>query len=231
MNTAFFAFVALTLGTVALPAQRAAKATETAAPGVVAPAVDSTKADTMSSRARRVRAPRPPRPGIFTSLDSARTMPDSVIYLNLRGKGLTSVQGLAAFKNAQVIDLSGNALTSFPQELLKLSKVTSIDLSENAIKTVPAEIGSLTGLTRLTLRNTGISTLPTSIGGCIALTVLDVSGNPLESLPIKELNRLPRLRTLTIGGLKQTDAQPFVPQDVTPAKTQPGGGKTLPPRR
>ena len=229
MKTAFLTLIVLSFATVLLPAQRAAKATETAAPGVVAPAVDSTKADTLSSRARRVRAPRPPRPGIFTSLDSARTMPDSVIYLNLRGKGLTSVQGLAAFKNAQVVDLSGNALTSFPQELLKLSKVTSIDLSENAIKTVPVEIGSLTGLTRLTLRNTGIATLPTSIGSCAALAILDVSGNPLESLPIKELNRLPRLRTLTIGGLKQTDAQPVVPQDVTP--TPAGSGKPSAPKR
>lgn len=162
---------------------------------------DSAATDTNSPRARRVRAPRPPRPGIFTSLDSARTMPDSVIYLTIRGKGLTTLTGLAAFKNLQVLDVSGNNLSAFPMEALKLPKLASIDLSDNPIKTVPQEIGSLTGLTRLNLRNTSITTLPATIGSLQILMSLDVSKNPLVSLPIKELNLLPRLKNIIIGQL------------------------------
>lgn len=166
---------------------------------------DSVKTDTAAMRVgsqrapRAPRTPRPPRPGIFTSLDSAKTMPDSVIYLNLRGKGLSSISGLVPFENLVAIDLSGNSLTSFPIELTKLPKLTSIDLSDNPIKSVPAEVGTLASLSRLNLRNTGITTLPTQIGNCQALSTLDVSKNPLASLPIKELNLLPRLRGITMG--------------------------------
>jgi Leucine-rich repeat (LRR) protein len=161
--------------------------------------VDAPKNDTAMAPNRRQRTPRPPRPGIFTSLDSAKTMPDSVLYLNLRGKGLGSITGLSAFKNLVAIDLSGNNLTSFPMDVIKLGKLTSIDLSDNPIKTVPAEIGTLASLSRLNLRNTGITTLPAQIGNCSSLAALDVSKNPLASLPIKELNHMPKLRGITLG--------------------------------
>ncbi|MBU3699777.1 MAG: leucine-rich repeat domain-containing protein [Candidatus Kapabacteria bacterium] len=176
---------------------------------------DSNRTDTSGSRLRRQRAPRPPRPGVFTSLDSARTMPDSVIILSLRGKGLTSVAGIAAFRNLQLLDLADNALTAFPTEVFKIKGVLTIDLSNNPIKSVPNEIGSLTQMTRLNLRNTSIITLPTTIGDCKSLSSLDVSRNPLASLPIKELNRLPLIKSIIIGGI-DADA-PQDPQDVEPS--------------
>lgn len=176
--------------------------------------IDTPKIDTAQLSGRRQRTPRPPRPGIFTSLDSAQTMPDSVIYLNLRGKGLSSISGLVAFKNLAAIDLSGNSLTSFPIELTKLPKLTSIDLSDNPIKSVPAEVGTIASLSRLNLRNTGITTLPTQIGNCQALSTLDVSKNPLASLPIKELNLLPRLRGITMGRPEAEGGAAPVPASV-----------------
>lgn len=194
----------------------------------VTTARDSAATDTTSPRARRMRTPRPPRPGIFTSLDSARTMPDSVIYLTIRGKGLATLAGISAFKNLQVLDVSGNNLTAFPMEALKLPKLTSLDLSDNPIKTIPQEIGSLTGLTRLVLRNTSITTLPASVGSLAILMSLDVSKNPLVSLPIKELNLLPRLKNIIIGQLPpredaetpSTETKPSEPESkpATPAK-------------
>lgn len=179
---------------------------------------DSVKVDTASMRNRPQRTPRPPRPGVFTSLDSAKTMPDSVLYLNLRGKGLGTVSGLAAFQNLVAIDLSGNNLSSFPMELSKLGKLTSIDLSDNPIKAVPAEIGTMSSLTRLNLRNTGITTLPAQIGNCQALSTLDVSKNPLASLPIKELNLLPKLRGITMGRPESEGAAVPVPANAPAPK-------------
>lgn len=184
--------------------------------------VDSARVDTASPRLRRQRTPRPPRPGVFSSLDSARTMPDSVIVLSLRGKGLTTVTGLGSFKNLQVLDLSDNALTTFPVEVLRLSKLLTLDLSGNPIKTVPEEIGSLTQMTRLNLRSTSITMLPAGIGKCVSLSSLDVSKNALVSLPIKELNRLPLLRSVLIGGIQQGEPS-AEPTEASPQ--QPDAGK------
>jgi len=184
--------------------------------------VDSTRVDSASPRVRRQRTPRPPRPGVFSSLDSARTMPDSVIVLSLRGKGLTTVAGLASFKNLQVLDLSDNVLEAFPVEVLKLGKLLTLDLSGNPIKTVPEEIGRLTQLSRLNLRSTSITTLPAGIGKCASLSSLDVSKNALVSLPINVLNRLPLLRSVLIGGIQQGEPS-AEPTELSPQ--QPDAGK------
>lgn len=58
--------------------------------------------------------------------------------------------------------------------------------------------------------------VPAQIGNCQALSTLDVSKNPLASLPIKELNLLPRLRGITLGAAAG-DAQ------AAPAGNPPGG--------
>lgn len=214
--------IALILLTTALPsfAQPSQRVTSTSAkvvPPVAKVAADSALRDSTSGRVRRQRLPRVPRPGIFTSLDSARTMPDSVVALILRGKGLTTVTGLAAFKNLQSLDLGSNALTVFPADITKLPKLLTLDLSDNPIKSIPAEIGSLTMLSRLNLRNTSISTLPPSIGKCVALSSLDVSKNPLVTLPIKELNQLPILRQFLIGGYKpDSSVEPSAEPATTP---------------
>lgn len=174
-------------------------------------AVDSTRkgapagavADTSKSgaRQRQPRAPRPPRPGVFTSLDSALRMPDSVIFLSLRGKITGKLPaGVAQFKNMVSIDLSSCGLTQFPKELLACSQLSSIILSDNPIKVLPPEIGQLDNLSRLVLRNTGITTVPASLQNCKGLSALDVSQNPLVALPIKELNGLPRLKEINLGG-------------------------------
>jgi len=196
-----------------------AQPTSTKAPTDVirmVPAAISQQSDSTARTARRTRTPRPPRPGVFTSLDSAMTMPDSVLVLSLRGKGLTSINGLTAFRNLQVLDLAGNALSAFPLDALKITALVSIDLSDNPIKSVPNEIGTLMGLSRLVLRNTGIKTLPASIGKCTNLTQLDLSRNLLTSLPVVELNLLPNLRTLSIGGFKDGP-----PADTTTPAPQP----------
>ena len=163
------------------------------------------KLDTTAARARvrPARAPRVPPPGVFTSLDSAMRMPDSVRYLNLRGQKIAKLPvNMGLLKNVVSIDLGDCGLTAFPKEVLACSQLSVLSLDGNVIKVVPPEIGQLTGLTRLLLRNTGISTIPPSIGKCQLLSTLDVSQNPLTSLPVQELNLLPRLRSLTIGGYK-----------------------------
>lgn len=166
------------------------------------------KADTAAarSRVRPARAPRVPPPGIFTSLDSALRMPDSVRYLNLRGQKIKKFPAsLGLFKNMVSIDLSECGLTAFPKEVLACSMLATLNLNNNQITVLPPEIDQLSKLTRLSLHNTGITGLPATIGKCQLLSTLDISQNPLASLPVKELNTLPRLRSLTIGGFKEPE--------------------------
>lgn len=177
---------------------------------------DSTAAKRGARAPRSIRAPRPPAPGVFTSLDSALRMPDSVRVLNLRGQSVSKLPpGVAKFKNLVAVDLSSCGLTAFPKELLSCIQITSINLSDNAIGSVPPEIDALQSLTRLSLRNTALTTLPQSIGKCQQLSQLELQGNPLKTLPIAEINRLPRLRSLVIGGWK--DAEPQAPSKPEPA--------------
>lgn len=171
---------------------------------------------------RTARAPRPPNPGTFASLDSALLMPDSVVVLYLRGKAITKLpKEVARFVNMQSADFGACGLTTFPKELLHCKKLSSLNLSDNPIGSVPNEIDSLGNLNRLSLRNTGITTLPASIGNCKQLLQIDLQGNPLTSLPIGEINRLPRLRNFGIGGY--TVQQKSAPSDpsVNPPTSKP----------
>lgn len=152
------------------------------------------------SRLSRMRPPRPKPKGVFSSLDSALLNIDSVEVLILRDKGLTALPPqISQMKQLRSIDLSGNKLAAFPPQLLSVVTLVSIDVTGNPIKLVPDKISQLTNLVRLNLKNTGISSLPPTIGQCKALSNIDVSQNPLLSLPIKELNLLPNLRTLHFG--------------------------------
>ena len=172
------------------------------------------KADTTAarSRVRPARAPRVPPPGIFTSLDSAMRMPDSVKYLNLRGQKIAKLPAnMGLLKNLMSIDMGGCGLTSFPKEILACPQLATLNLNDNQIKVLPPEIDQLSKLTRLSLHNTGITGLPATIGKCQLLATLDLSQNPLVSLPVKELNTLPRLRSLTIGGFKEPEAAAKAP--------------------
>lgn len=166
------------------------------------------KADTAAarSRVRPARAPRVPPPGVFTSLDSALRMPDSVKYLNLRKQQIVKLPvNIGLLKNVTSIDLGECGLTAFPKEVLACSQLATLNLEGNPLKSVPPEISQLSGLIRLYLKNTGITGLPATIGKCQLLSTLDISQNPLASLPVKELNTLPRLRSLTIGGFKEPE--------------------------
>jgi Leucine-rich repeat (LRR) protein len=116
--------------------------------------------------------------------------------------------GVAKFVNMESVDLAGCGLTSFPRQLLSCTKLVAINLSDNPIGAVPNEIDTLALLTSFSLRNTGVKTLPKSIGKCSQLVQIELQGNPLESLPIYDLNGLPRLRNLGIGGWDNQDQKP-----------------------
>ena len=190
----------------------------------------STQADTAKvsiDPKQRQRRPRPIPQGQFTSLDSALTKPDSVFTLLLRGQNIKKLPpGVRGFKNLSTIDLSGCGLTDFPVEVLACPLLSTLNLGDNPIDSVPKNIDSLKNLTRLSLRNTKVTTLPASIGKCGQLTQLELSGSPIQSLPIAELNKLPRLRSIGLGGWKDPDPKPEDTKATGSAKSAEDKGST-----
>lgn len=82
------------------------------------------------------------------------------------------------------IDMSGQGLTEFPQEILLKPSIKVLDLSNNQLTSVPAEIGKLVNLEELYLDNNNLTgALPAEIRHFKKLKVLDASGNNLTGIP------------------------------------------------
>ncbi len=74
----------------------------------------------------------------------------------------------------------------------------TLDLSGEDLTTIPDDIGKITSLARLNLSNNRLSELPESLGQLNRLVHLDVSDNQLQSLP-ESLGEIKRLSVLKAG--------------------------------
>jgi hypothetical protein len=110
----------------------------------------------------------------------------------------------------EILDLSGNALSSLPDDLPRLHKLRIIFCSDNLFTILPAVLGSCpvlemigfkanrihhvpaaalpSGLRWLTLTDNAIEALPDELGKCSALQKLMLAGNCLDSLPASLAN-------------------------------------------
>jgi len=118
-----------------------------------------------------------PEGSIFTkSLEEAKKDPEKVVEL----------------------DLSGQNLTTFPPEILKMKNLAFLGLSQNKIQEIPAEIGELKKLYKLGLVGCQLKTLPSSIGDLTELVYLHLEKNDLDALP-ESLGNLHKLKRLTLS--------------------------------
>ncbi|MGK5076205.1 leucine-rich repeat-containing protein kinase family protein [Janthinobacterium sp. ZB1P44] len=105
----------------------------------------------------------------------------------------------------EILDLSGNALSTLPDDLPRLHKLRIIFCSDNLFTTLPAVLGSCPALEMigfkanrirhvpaaalpsalrwLTLTDNAIEVLPDELGKCGQLQKLMLAGNCLDSLP------------------------------------------------
>ncbi len=105
----------------------------------------------------------------------------------------------------EILNLSGNALSSLPDDLPRLSKLRVLFCSENRFNHLPEVLSSCAqlemvgfksnrirevtaaalspGLRWLILTDNQIATLPDSIGNCVRLQKLMLAGNQLSDLP------------------------------------------------
>lgn len=125
------------------------------------------------------------------------------LYLFLHSNSKSTVpQGSNQTSNnaSTVLDYSGRGLTSFPQELLNRSDVTSLDISNNQLSgALPGEIRQMVSLEHLNVSNNRMTGIPAEIGQLKKLKVLNYNNNRITGLPL-ELGNLTQLQLLDLSG-------------------------------
>lgn len=92
----------------------------------------------------------------------------------LRGKNLLHITSL---------NLSGQQLKKWPQEIFLCRNLRKLNLSSNQLDCIPKEISSLTKLRVLNLSSNRLTQIHTSVFGLQKLRVLNISSNKIKSLP------------------------------------------------
>ena len=105
-----------------------------------------------------------------------------------------------------VVDMSGQGLTSVPDSIFSRSSVVSLDLSNNNLQgSLPAEMRLLANLEILDLSNNQFTGVPAEIGQLTQLRILNLSNNPITGLP-HELGNLSNLQVLDLTGTNFAEA-------------------------
>ncbi len=126
----------------------------------------------------------------------------------------------------EILNLSGNALTSLPDDFTKLHKLRVIFCSDNRFSHVPEVLGQCTNLEMvgfkanqirslpaaslpnklrwLILTDNQLAELPASLGSCTCLQKLMLAGNQLQSLP-EEMAACTNLELLRIAANRFTE--------------------------
>lgn len=123
---------------------------------------------------------------------------------------LTLSCGLTAFPreifaladSLEVLDLSGNALSSLPDDLPRLHKLRILFCSDNLFTVLPAVLGSCPGLSMIGFRGNRIRCVPPQ-SLPPALRWLTLTDNAIEALP-EEIGRCGQLQKLMLAGNRLT---------------------------
>lgn len=129
--------------------------------------------------------------GIRTISPSIKSL-TSLTYLDLRSNQLTTLPREVCFLPLHVLLVSNNRLTSLPDDLGRMERLTDLDASYNQLTTLPARIGDLRSLRSFSLRSNQLMYLPRELT-YLSLVSLDVSSNRISSLPTE----LRQMTTLT----------------------------------
>ena len=103
--------------------------------------------------------------------------------LNLESFGLTSFPLDVILLDLTELNLSGNLISSIPEEILFLTRVVTLRLAANKINTLPVVVGRLSTVQSLDLHHNNLQTLPVTCQDMKSLLFLDLSENKFEILP------------------------------------------------
>lgn len=134
----------------------------------------------------------------YTDFNTALEKSDSVLSIDVAGKGLQSVpKEIKKLKYLESINLLGNAIQVFPIELTKVPSLDEISLSSNSVASITPKIKKLHNLKILIINNNQLQSLPKQIGDLSNLLYLELGNNQLTSLP-EEIKYLTNLQELHI---------------------------------
>ena len=153
----------------------------------------------------------------YTSLEEALNKPLEVFHLDLSGQELTSFPiEILKLKNLKILNIGyndstgkGNYIKALPPEIGNLTNLTDIDLDTNQLKVLPPEIGNLKNLTGLHLGGNQLKVLPSEIRNLTNLTGLYLGGNQLREL-LPEIGNLTQLYGLGLSDNQLTDMPPEI---------------------
>ena len=123
---------------------------------------------------------------------------DTLEYLDLSGNVLTSLpEDFARLHRLQVLFCAGNRFTELPAVLGQCQSLSMVGFRTNQITTIQG--AALPRKLRwLILTGNQIASLPPEIGGCPELQKVALSGNLLSTLPV-EMAKCTKLELLRIG--------------------------------
>ena len=157
--------------------------------------------------------------------------------LDLRGAGLSELPSevLALADTLEVLDLSGNCLSSLPPELSRLQALRVIFCSDNRFTELPSVLGHCRSLDMvgfkanqiehlppealppalrwLILTDNRLGELPEALGCCTRLQKLMLAGNRLTALPAS-IGQLQRLELLRIAANLFIRAEHALPESL-----------------
>ncbi|XP_012274259.1 leucine-rich repeat-containing protein 58 [Orussus abietinus] len=114
---------------------------------------------------------------------------------NLRNESLPkSLENLPYLRE---LNLSGNRLTEFPEQVLDLASLKYLYLGGNAITEIAKDVWKLQRLQVLSMGGNGLTEVPSTVGLLTALQALVLCDNKLESLPSSIAN-LKNLKSLLL---------------------------------
>ena len=126
------------------------------------------------------------------------TLADTLEYLDLSGNALTSLpEDFAQLRRLQVLFCAGNRFTELPLVLGQCQSLSMVGFRSNQISTIQG--AALPPKLRwLILTGNQIASLPPEIGACPELQKVALSGNLLSTLPA-EMAKCTKLELLRIG--------------------------------
>ena len=179
-----------------------------------------------------------PTPAAARTLDRLRAGElQGSTHLDLRGCGLSALpdEVLTLADTLEVLDVSGNALVSLPDELAQLSRLHTVFASNNRLTALPPVLGRLPLLDTLgvkanriedvpaqalspTLRwliltDNRIAALPSNLTDCTRMQKLMLAGNRLRRLPAG-MGRLQQLELLRVSANHFGRVEDALPDEV-----------------
>jgi len=117
------------------------------------------------------------------------------MHISLTNLGLDAVPRWVFDHDLLTLDLSGNALTTLPEDIELLWSLELLDIRRNALERLPESIRALGRLQELYADENELRSLPDWLGELPELRYVQVYGNPFAQLEKSELTeRFPKLR-------------------------------------